>query len=153
MNRIICIGNRYLDGDAAGPLVYDLLRRQSLPDGVEIVDGGLAGLNLLPLLADPVRVVFVDALTGVAATEQVVVIEQARLLAECEAEGYGHSAGLPYLLRLRPQLYPDASPEILVVGVTGQPTENKLRQAATLAVRIARHGCQPPAAAIGGNAT
>jgi Ni,Fe-hydrogenase maturation factor len=38
--RIICIGNRHVAGDAAGPQVYERLRERALPPGVELVDGG-----------------------------------------------------------------------------------------------------------------
>ena len=45
--RIICVGNRLVAADAAGPQVHDRLAGRPLPPGVELVDGGLQGLDLL----------------------------------------------------------------------------------------------------------
>ena len=45
-----------------------LQHRYQLQDGVELVEGGTAGLLLLPLLADARRVIIVDAIdTGAPA--------------------------------------------------------------------------------------
>ena len=45
--------------------VFDRLQEmQPLPAGIELIEGGLAGLNLLPLLERGGRVVFVDAVSG-----------------------------------------------------------------------------------------
>lgn len=111
--------------------------------GVEIVDGGLAGLNLLPMLAGPERVIFVDAISGFDNDQQVMVLEQQRILADEAADSYGHAAGLPYLLRLLPQIHPGKVPEILMVGVQGRTTTNKIRKAAHLALQIADRDHQP----------
>jgi Ni,Fe-hydrogenase maturation factor len=47
MNRIVCIGNRYVHGDDLGPRVYDQLTARALLNDVQVIDGGVAGLNLL----------------------------------------------------------------------------------------------------------
>ena len=47
MKRIICVGNRHSAADAAGPLVYERLARMERPLDIEVIDGALAGLDLL----------------------------------------------------------------------------------------------------------
>ncbi len=144
MKRIICIGNRLFAPDATGPLVYDILTESGPPAEVEIVDGGLAGLDLLPLLGNGDRVVFVDAAWGLADEPGVVVVDEARLLAASDPAPYGHGAGLPFLLRMRRQIFPDAAlPEVLLVGIEGEADPGALREAAAVAVRVASFGAAP----------
>ena len=75
--RILCIGNRFVSGDDFGPRVYDTLAGMTRPADIEIVDGGLAGLNLLRYLEDGLPIVFVDALSGFAPTGEITVIDGA----------------------------------------------------------------------------
>jgi hydrogenase maturation protease len=94
MNRIICLGNRYIESDSLGAKVFDLLSYLHLPPDVELIDGGLSGLNLLPFMDGCERLVFVDAMDG---NEPALV--QVLRGDELEAEPvYGHAAGLGYLL-------------------------------------------------------
>lgn len=111
---IICVGNRFAPGDAVGCRVYDRLAGRPLPEDVALFDGGLCGLDLVHLVEGRRRVVFADAVTGMAATGAVVVLDGAEVAAL--AQRYGHSAGLPYLLHLLPRICPAPVPEILVVG-------------------------------------
>lgn len=111
---IICLGNRFAPGDDIGCQVYDHLARTSLPADIVLIDGGLCGLDLLPLMESKRRVVFADALTGMATDEAVIVLDRAAVAAY--ASHYGHGAGLPYLLHLLPQVCSGPLPEIALVG-------------------------------------
>jgi hydrogenase maturation protease len=115
--RIICIGNRYLARDAVGYQVYQALTRAGTIPGVELIFGGLAGLDLLPWLERVERVVFVDRVTGIDSDDPVVVLDAAAV-ADLAPESYGHAAGLPYLLRVLPAVHSGEPPPIRVVGVT-----------------------------------
>lgn len=116
MNRIICIGNRYIAQDAAGPAVYDHLLRQPLPEDTEVIDGGLAGLNLLGLFEGVGRVVLVDTVSGFGEQDGPVILSPEDILPLAPAL-YDHAAGLPYLLRILPKVLDGAMPEIVVVGI------------------------------------
>ena len=117
--RVICVGNRYVEADAAGPAVHDLLRSRCLPEGVELIDGGIAGLDLLRWIEGARRVVFVDAVSGLEATDGVTVLRGAEVasLAEGADAACGHAAGIPALLRLAPLVCDPPLPEVLLVGV------------------------------------
>jgi hydrogenase maturation protease len=116
MNRIICIGNRYIAQDAAGPAVYDLLSRQALPVDTELIDGGVAGLNLLGLFEKVGRVVLVDTVSGFGEDNGPVILAPHDIVPLATAL-YDHAAGLPYLLRILPEVLDGPVPEIVVVGI------------------------------------
>ena len=138
MRRVICVGNRFVDADAAGPRVFDQLGGVTLPDGVEIVDGGLGGIDLVGFVDGCERVVFVDAIDGFAAPGSVVLLsaaDAAGAQADGREEPFGHGAGLGYLLRALPLLCERAVPDVRVVGVEGPPDDALVRKAAALALR------------------
>lgn len=114
---IICLGNRYAAGDDIGLRVYDRLAGATLPEGMEVIDGGLLGLDLLQLMEGRRRVVFVDAVAGVTDIGSIVTLSQEQVAAYAGA--YGHGAGLPYLLRMLPEVCEPPLPEITLVGVEG----------------------------------
>lgn len=136
MNRIICIGNRYVVEDAAGPAVHDFLWRRPLPADIEVIDGGLAGLDLLRTVEGAERVVFVDSLMGYADKPGVYPLDPWAVVAEA-AGGYGHESGLAYLLRVLPAVCEGALPEIFLIGIEGPLQEETIAEAADLALGIA----------------
>ncbi len=144
MKRIICIGNRYDPEDAAGPEVYKRLLQYTLPPDVEVIDGGLAGLDLLRFIEGAERVVFVDRVAGFGQSKlgeqdmssQIVVLEAADVAAVAGSR-YEHSAGLAYLLRVLPEVSEDVVPHILLVGIEGHPDTGIIDAAASLALKIA----------------
>lgn len=140
--RILCIGNRYRADDDYGPQVFDRLCGISLPDGVELVDGGLAGIDLLRFFEYCPRVVVVDTVSGFTGTGEVVVLSADTVAALAEPQG-GHAAGLPWLLRMLPQVLETPPPDIAIVGVEEGPAlapqvrARVLDRAADLSVRLA----------------
>ncbi len=139
MKRIICIGNRYRFCDAAGPMVYDLLARRDLLPEVELVDGGLAGLDLLRFVQGARRVVFVDAVVGFDEADGVFVLN-ADEAAVCAEAAFDHAAGLAYLLRVLPQVLDGQLPEVLLVGIQGEPNDSAVETAAELSLSLAVEG-------------
>ena len=134
MKRIICIGNRFREEDAAGPAVYDFLMQQSLPPDVEVIDGGLAGLNLLGFFEGAERVALVDSVSGFSGRNGTMVLEPADL-APLATTGYDHAAGLPYLLRVLPAVMEQDLPRIVIIGVEGITNEAVIADAAKLALQ------------------
>jgi hydrogenase maturation protease len=58
---ILGIGNILLRDEGIGVRVVESLGRCELPPGVEVLDGGTAGADLVDLLADRRKVIIVDA--------------------------------------------------------------------------------------------
>jgi hydrogenase maturation protease len=139
MKRIICIGNRYVPSDAAGFRVYQQLRDRALPPDVELVDGGLAGLDLLRWVEHVERVVFVDSLDDPETNAPIVVLSAGQV-ATLASGRFEHAAGLPYLLRVLPEVCDGPLPEIWLVGVDSGASAVAIQQAASLALALAGEG-------------
>ena len=137
MRRIICIGNRYAAEDAAGPAVYDYLRPLVLPAGIELIDGGLAGLDLLRYLEGAEQVVFVDSVSGAQRGDlNTVLILAEEQVAALASSRYDHSAGLAYLLRILPEVCDEPLPQVTLVGIEGHPDQAAIHKAAAIALQI-----------------
>ena len=77
---VIGLGNPLMGDDGLGlAAVARLEAGWELPPGVELVDGGTWGLNLLPVIEDAGRVLLVDAITVGAAPGTLVRIPRDRL--------------------------------------------------------------------------
>ena len=134
--RIICIGNRFVGEDDFGSRVYDMLAGMALPAGVEIVDGGLAGLNLLRYLDDGRSIVFIDAVSGFAPLGEITVID-GDVIARQATGSYGHEAGLPFLLGVLPTVVDNPPPRIRLVGCEGSASDSAVQDAARLSLQLA----------------
>ncbi|WP_300461307.1 hydrogenase maturation protease [Desulfobacula sp.] len=139
---IICIGNRFVPEDAAGLKVFDRLQKMHhFPYGVTIIEGGLAGLNLLPLLEQGGRVVFVDAVAGFTQPGEIVLLDHQEIMDTPRPDHFNHGTGLAYLLTVLPRVCDGKLPEeIVLVGLEGEPTLQMVEQAAMMSVAIATQG-------------
>jgi len=135
MKRIICIGNRYIPEDAAGIEVYEFLKTRNIPHDIEVIDGGLAGLNLLPLVESMERIVFVDRITGFGAEGRIVWLKSGDV-ATLADERFDHTSGLPFLLRVLPQVCNGTIPAIRILGIEGIPDRRTIAKASLLALKV-----------------
>lgn len=129
MIRIICVGNRYVPGDDAGPRVYDYLSQRLLLEDVELIDGGLAGLNLLRFVEHSQRVIFVDSVHGFGEPGQVIAFissSHSQPETEYSSTRYDHAFSLQYLLDILPTICEGELPEILVLGIEGEANEKSI---------------------------
>jgi hydrogenase maturation protease len=58
---ILGLGNALRGDDGVGPAVIEWLDRQELPPGVETIDGGTSGLDIVSILMGRERAIIVDA--------------------------------------------------------------------------------------------
>jgi hydrogenase maturation protease len=135
IDRIICIGNRLQPRDEAGPRVYDALAARALPAGVELVDGGLAGLDLLRLAEGCRRLVFVDALDDPGTEPGVYRLDPREVARQADAT-FDHASGLGYLLRMIPLVCRSQPAEIALLGVQGEPIPEIVDRAAGAALDL-----------------
>ena len=135
MNRVICIGNRYVESDAAGPALYDHLLGLPLPPDTELIDGGLAGLNLLGLFEQTERAIVVDTVSGFGERQGPVILSPDQIM-PLATDRYDHGAGLPYLLKIMPEVLDGPMPEIVVVGIDGNWDDQVIADAAQVVLSL-----------------
>jgi len=141
---IICIGNHFVKEDAAGLQVLARLQEmQPLPAEIELIEGGLAGLNLLPFLERGGRVVFVDAVSGFTRPGEIVLLDSSQISGTA-AGHFDHEAGLAYLLAILPRVCEGELPEkIVLVGLEGHCNRQTIERAARLSIEMASQGSVP----------
>jgi hydrogenase maturation protease len=77
---VIGLGNPLMGDDGIGIAALERLRAAwHVPEGVELVDGGTWGMNLLPVIEDAAEVLLIDAIKTGAEPGTEVVIPRARL--------------------------------------------------------------------------
>ena len=135
MRRIVCVGSRLVAEDGAGPAVYDLLSSRPLPEGIEVLDGGLGGLSLLRMADGAEGLVFVDSVSGFGAPGEVLLIPAEEVAAEATPDG--HAGGLPFLLALLPRASAVPPGDVAVVGLEAPWDDDAVSRAASLAVSTA----------------
>ena len=135
--KIICTGNRLTVVDSAGPLVYDYLAERDIPKEVQLIDGGLAGLDLIRLIDGSHRVIFVDSASGFDQTPEVMVLDLEDVIGMTTCTSPDHSNGLIYLLHVLPEIYQDLLPEVYFVGIQGFPRTELIEKAAETSLHLA----------------
>ena len=100
MNRIICLGNPFLESDSLGPRVFAELAGRELPAEVELIDGGLAlpGYEMVMKCSHTFNLL--DARGAISVTERQRYILRVRTLARAVAQSYHASRealGFPML--------------------------------------------------------
>ena len=77
---VIGLGNPLMGDDGIGLAALEQLGgSRQLPGGVELVDGGTWGMNLLPLIEDADRVVFLDAIDAGHSPGALIELEREQL--------------------------------------------------------------------------
>ena len=61
---LLGVGNNLLTDDGIGVQTIDQMRQYNLPKGVEVIDGGIAGLDLLNVIVGRRVLIVVDAVDG-----------------------------------------------------------------------------------------
>lgn len=134
-SRIVCVGNPLVPEDAAGIQVFDELCSRTCCNRVEIVNGELGGMNLLPLFYGCDTVVLVDRVIGFAEPGTVVKLDRETLCAGWQGT-YAPGNELLYLLQSLPHLGIDPMPAVWLIGIEGAG-EKEIRRAADMALEIA----------------
>jgi hydrogenase maturation protease len=143
---VLGLGNVLLSDEGVGVRIVERLTDApagSLPAGIELVDGGTLGLELLPLLDGVDAVLLLDALDTGAAPGSVAVLRDDELRARMGGAISVHQLGVGDLLavaRLRGTLPARTSligiqPERLEVGLALSPS---VAAAVPMAIRLAQ---------------
>jgi hydrogenase maturation protease len=110
---VLGIGNILLRDEGVGVRVIEQMQKISLPDDVELVDGGTAGADLLDVLAERRKVIVIDAVQADCEPGTVLRFSADDLT---QPDGVGmslHELGLGEALKMTKQL--GCAPEDVVV--------------------------------------
>jgi hydrogenase maturation protease len=114
---VLGLGNPLMADDGAGIEIIELLRRRSVPDEVEVQEGGTAGLGLVPQMADYRRVILIDCVRfgGEAGEWRRFTLQEAELLGEDSTLSLHHASLRDALLLARAlDVLP---PEVIIYGI------------------------------------
>jgi hydrogenase maturation protease len=137
---ILGLGNALRGDDGIGPAVIEWLDRQELPPGVEAIDGGTAGLDIVSTLMDHERAIIVDAANvGRAPGEWVRFTPDVAQLKENDTTLSLHSAGLTEALALGAALNV-LPPTIIIYGVQPQNLDWSSQLSAEVQVAVIEIG-------------
>ena len=118
---VIGIGSVLRMDDGVGIRVIELLRERDLPDNVRLLDGGTAGLDLLPYLEGADRIIVVDALLS-DDPAGTITIRSGEEIREQDVFMSGHFGRLSELLDLAAELWTRS--EAIIVGITPKDCES-----------------------------
>ena len=148
---VLGLGNPLMGDDGLGLAVLARLRDQWELEGVELVDGGTWGMQLLPLIEDADRLVLLDAIRTGAPPGTVMELERDQLPRYLSHKLSPHQIDLREVLalaELRGRLTQStvaigAEPERVELSTTLSPTvERSLDEVIRVVVdRLARWGC------------
>ena len=137
---ILGLGNALRADDGVGPAVIDWLDQQVLPPGVEVIDGGTAGLDIVPTLMGHEQAFIVDAANvGRTPGEWVRFTPDVVRLKDNDAVLSLHSAGLAEALALGAAL--NVLPQtIIIYGVQPQNLDWSAELSAEVQAAVAEVG-------------
>ena len=117
---VLGLGNSLCSDDGVGPAVIEWLDQQVLPAGVEAIDGGTAGLEIVSTLMSHERAIIVDAANiDRAPGEWLRFTPDVARLKDNDTALSLHSAGLAEALALGAALKV-LPPTIIIYGVQPQ---------------------------------
>jgi hydrogenase maturation protease len=135
---VLGLGNILLRDEGVGVRVVQAMEEMELASGVELFDGGTAGIDLLDVLADRRKVIVIDAIEGPSEPGTVLRFGPDEL-AWPDGRGVSlHEMGLLETLAVAKQLG-TAPDEVVVLGVKPKEVEPGLEltpQIARLVPRI-----------------
>ncbi|TGE34144.1 HyaD/HybD family hydrogenase maturation endopeptidase [Desulfosporosinus sp. Sb-LF] len=119
---VMGVGNILLSDEGLGVRFLDQLAKKSLPESVELLEGGTAGLDLIHLIREVDFLIIVDALNANAEPGTLFRLQPGDLHALSEhREVSFHEIGIIEVLAIANLL--DKSPKTLIFGVQPKSLE------------------------------
>lgn len=133
---VLGVGNLLLSDDGVGVhVVQRLQERQTLPEDVQVVDGGTCGLDLLHFLEGVQRLIVVDAANMGLPPGSIRRLEGDAVPAFLAQKVSPHEINLPELLfsAKLTGIYPE---QVVVLGIQPQSLETSLELTPPVAARV-----------------
>lgn len=118
---VLGIGNILRKDDGAGIHVIELLQKEQLPPGVDVLDGGTAGIDLLTYMEGIDRLIIVDALLADGAPGDIRILSD-DAIKERDLIISGHYGRLSDILGLAAEL--GTRPDTTIIGIIPRDCES-----------------------------
>jgi hydrogenase maturation protease len=154
---VIGLGNPLMADDGIGLMALERLRAAGVPEGVDLVDGGTWGLNLLPIIEAAERVLFLDAINAGGEPGTLHCLEREQLPRYLSTKVSPHQIDLREVLALA-ELRGTLPRETVAIGLqpaavelATEPSDALLRRLDDLLAAVTKrlaswgHDCQPRA--------
>ena len=112
---ILGLGNILLGDEGVGVRIAEHLASHSLPDEVEVIDGGTAGYELISFLEGREKVIMVDAIKTEDKPGSVYKVDLSILEDECTTHLSLHQIGLKNVVKMASLM--EINPEVILVGI------------------------------------
>jgi len=124
---VLGLGNILLGDEGVGIRAIERFReRYDVPEWVEIVDGGTAGIDLLPVLRPGAALIIVDAIKPDRGPGTMLRLEDDEVPAFLSAKLSPHQIGLPDLLATA-QLLDRVPSKLILLGIEPKSLETGVR--------------------------
>jgi hydrogenase maturation protease len=118
---VVGIGNILLRDEGVGVHIVQAMENTPLPDGVELLDGGTAGADLLDPISDRRKLIVVDALDADVPAGTILRLTPEDLAAEPAESISLHEFGIADALRMARQL--NCSPwHVTIIAIKPEDT-------------------------------
>jgi hydrogenase maturation protease len=115
---VLGIGNLILRDEGVGVHAVRELGVRTLPPQIQVIDGGTALMDLLPVIQEAERIIVIDALKGGGEPGTIYRLTPDDFMAEAERPLSLHQVGLLEVLGMVKQLGGD--PHVTIIGVEPQ---------------------------------
>lgn len=133
---ILGIGNILLMDEGAGVRVIEkLLEEYHVPDGVDVIDGGTMGLELLPYVEDKEHVIIVDVVKSGNPPGAIVRIEGNDVPVFLSSKISPHQLGLSDLLAVA-QITGRMPRHVVLIGIEPERIDTGLDLSGTIQSKI-----------------
>ncbi|MFH1062979.1 MAG: HyaD/HybD family hydrogenase maturation endopeptidase [Candidatus Omnitrophota bacterium] len=136
---VLGIGNLLLKDEGIGIHVIEALKKESLPDNVELVDGAAAGFDLLPIVEACDKLIVIDAIKTSEEPGAIYQFDPRQIDIKRDANVSLHDVDFFHVLEYAKKY--KQLPETLMIGIVPQDIELSLELSETLKTKIPKIVC------------
>jgi hydrogenase maturation protease len=134
---VIGVGNVLLSDEGVGVHAIQALEELKIPDGVELIDGGTASLEILEFIKGRRKVIFIDSVKGGGEPGALYRFHPEDITPQQPVTSSLHQLGLMEMLSLA-ELSGQSPGEVVIFGVEPARLDLKLELSAEVAAVLPR---------------
>ena len=119
---VLGLGNILLGDEGVGVRVIEQLLSRPLPDGIEVIDGGTAGYELINFFEGKEKVIIVDAVKTNDTPGSVYKMDLSVVQEDETVQLSLHQIGLKNVFKMASMM--DLNPEVTLIGIVPKEYQN-----------------------------